>query len=182
MDNNDYIYDEYGYYDEYGEYHEYEVEDDVQEEDVSLEVESIIRDKNRRQAIGEELLSRLDEEECDNFSILLSMYKDYYVDWPDVMMYASERLTDVYYVGEVYLQPLFQNDNERLKYILKRIEQWDKTADVNKFKYKELRILTDIYQVPTSCARMLLKYVCSKDKFCKPSLRERIKKIITKLK
>lgn len=138
----------------------YDADEDF-EEDAYSEVEEA---RATRREIGLGILQDMDADERDNIEFLNVIYQDYYVELPTVMAYASERLVDLFCVGEVYLTPLFRSETTKYQYIMKKLREYDNLSGKN-IRYDEKLILAKVYNLPNDYIKPVLKYLYTKDEY-----------------
>ena len=155
----------------------YDADDDVDEWFTRQEKDVIMYRK-----IGMQLLAESTMEELDDLYYLLQIKEKYGVSLSTVMGCASERIADVYSVGETYLTPLFKLQRDKEQYIIKKLIKWDKYSNGKPVKYDEKRILIDIYNVPRKYASFALKFLYECDKYETRTLKDKIRNMLENIK
>lgn len=140
------------------------------------------KDTYNRKAIGMQILDESSEEDVDNIYYLANIKENYCVSLTSVMTYASERISDLYDVGNIYLTPLFQNNKEKEEFIIKKLKEYEDLYGDKPIKYNEKNILRKVYHVPAKYADFAVKYVYTKQEYQKLPFGTLIKKMIVDYK
>ncbi len=140
------------------------------------------KDTYNRKAIGMQILDESSEEDVDNIYYLANIKENYCVSLTSVMVYASERLSDLYDVGNIYLTPLFQNNKEKEEFIIKKLKEYEDLYGDKPIKYNEKRILIKVYHMTPQYANWAVKYVYAKTEYSKQPLGTIIKRMIVNRK
>lgn len=161
---------------------EYDDELDDLYDDFEEDLTRAQKDAYNRKAIGMQILDESSEEDVDNIYYLSNIKDNYGVSLTSVMTYASDRLSDLYDVGNIYLTPLFQNEKEKENYIVKKLKEYEDLYGDKGIKYNEKKILTKVYHTNPQYANWAVKYVYTKSEYSKKPIGTLIKSMITNYK
>lgn len=146
------------------ELHDTDYDDELEDlyDDFEEDLTQAQKDTYNRKDIGMQILDESSEEDVDNIYYLANIKENYCVSLTSVMVYASERLSDLYDVGNIYLTPLFQNNKEKEEFIIKKLKEYEDLYGDKPIKYNEKNILRKVYHVPAKYANFAVKYMYTK--------------------
>ena len=174
-------------------YEEYEDDDELYDDEYADAIldacdegmSSIGRAINTRKAIGLGLLKSLNDLEKDDFQYLLDFANDYCLDIRTVLSFASERLADIYCVGDLYLEPVFSKSPQAKKdYIIKKMLEWEELSNetMDNYKYNEKAILKRVFHMPGKYVSAIIKYAYTKGENGRVPIKTRIIKLLKQIK
>lgn len=174
MKDSEYFEDDYDLYDDIDE--EFE---DIEDGEDFIEYDMSDR-ANLRVSMGLYLLehaSSLDLEDANYIDNIINIYG---VDLESAVQYSAKWIQDIYYIGELYLPFLFKTKKDVNKFIITKLKEWQNNRKTMKMTDKN--ILLHVYHLPNKIVRMLLKYLYTKDKYVKSSLKDKVANILEKIK
>lgn len=171
------------FYDDYDE--ELDGEEDEEElydADWDDDLSPAEKDALQRKVLGTLILTQSTPEELNDIYYLEKIVHNYGVSLKSAMSYASEDLADLFDVGNVYLSPLFKNDSDKEKYIIKKLKKWKDYNGDKRIKYDEKLILVKVYHTSPKYAKFAVRFLYTKDDCEKIPLKVKFRDLFAKIK